>query len=225
MSAHDLSCAELEIVDVEHEGLAPQHRGIGGEKRGTEAPHEMPVGVHDHLLAERIFERAHHAHILRYTTLEHHRSLDLLPFANIVKVVRCHGTAQPGNNISLLIANLQLMHQVALSEDRAPRRDVRGLIGGKRYLAELLHLDAQTVRLARKERTGAGGAQRIHGIVHGNTVLDADDLRVLAADLENRTHIRMQEGGTHRMGRDLVLDHLRLEHRANEAARRTGGAD
>ena len=163
MPAHDLSRAELEIVDVKHEGLAPQQRGIGGEKRGTKAPHEVPVGVHDHLLAERISERAHHAHVLRYATLEHHGSLDLLPLANIVKVVRCHGTAQPSNNISLLVANLQLMHQVALSEDRAPRRDVRGLIGDKRYLAELLHLDAQTVRLARKERAGAGGAQRPRG--------------------------------------------------------------
>ena len=28
MPAHDLSRAEFEIVDVEHEGLAPQHRGI-----------------------------------------------------------------------------------------------------------------------------------------------------------------------------------------------------
>lgn len=84
------------------------------------------------------------------------------------------------------------------------------------------------MRLGRQERAGARRAQGVHGIVHRDAVGHADDLGILAADLQNGAHVRVQMSGAHGMGGDLVLDHGSPQHGAHEparAARRAGTDD
>ena len=119
------------------------------------------------------------------------------------------------------------MHEIALGEHGAAGGDVGRLGGSERDVAELLHLHAQAVRLRRQKRAGARGAQGVHGVVHRDAVGHADDLGILAADLQNGAHVRVQMSGAHGMGGDLVLDHGSPQHGAHEPARaaRRAGAD
>ena len=81
------------------------------------------------------------------------------------------------------------------------------------------HLDAEAMRLAREERARACGAQRVHGVVHGDAVVHADDLGILPAYLEDGAHVRMQVRRAHGVRGDLVLHDRGAYHRADEAPR------
>ena len=122
------------------------------------------------------------------------------------------------------VADLCLVHQVALGKDGAAGGDGGGILALQGNLAELLHLHAQAPRLAGQETAGAGCAERVHGVIHHDAVLNQDDLGILAADLKDRAHIRIQGGGAHRMGGDLVLDHHGAQHGAHQFAGAAGGA-
>ena len=184
----------------------------------------MAVLVHDHVHAQLVAERLHHAGVLAHAALEHHGRGDLLAFAHVVQVVRGHRAAQAGDDVLARVAHLDLMYEVALGEHGATRRDVRGLLRGQRDVAELFHLHAQPMRLARQECARARRAQRVHGVVHGDAALHADDFRVLAADLQDGAHVGMQKRRAHRVRRDLVLHHGGAAHGAHQPPRAAGGA-
>ena len=68
---------------------------------------------------------------------------------------------------------------------RSPK--ARGLLRGESQFGELaLDGDAQLLGLFFEERAGAGGAGFVHGEVDDDAVVEADELRVLAADFEDR---------------------------------------
>ena len=117
------------------------------------------------------------------------------------------------------------MHQIAFGEHGAAGGDVGGLLRRKGDGAEFLNLYAQAVCLAGKEGARSRSAQRVHGVVGGDPVFHADDLRVLAADLQDGAHIGVQVRGADGMGGDLVLHHGGAQDRANQAARAAGRAN
>ena len=179
----------VEVERLAAAGFPGARGGLGGQQRHAERAHEVAVLVHDHVHAQLVAERLHHAGVLAHTALEHHGRSDLLAFAHVVQVVRGHRAAQACDDVLARVAHLDLVHEVALGEYGAARRDVRGLLRGQRDVAELFHLHAQPMRLARQECARARRAQRIHGVVHGDAVFHADDFRVLAADLQDGAYV------------------------------------
>ena len=170
----------------------------------------------------------HHPGVLGNAALEHHGRGDLLALAHVVQVVAGHSVAEPRDDVLARVAHLDLVHEIALGEHGAARGDVGRLGGSERDVAELLYLHAQAVRLRRQKRAGARGAQGVHGVVHRDAIGHADDLGILAADLQNGAHVRVQMGGAHGMGGDLVLDHGSPQHGPHEtprAARRASADD
>ena len=184
----------------------------------------MAVFIHQDVLAGGFLEKAHHAHVFAHAALEHDGALDALALAHIVEVVRHHGLAETCDDVLAAVAHLGLVDQVGLGEHGAAGGDGGGGFALEGDAAEFLHLHAQAVGLAGEEGTGACGAEGVHGVVHHHAVFQQDDLAVLAADLENSAHVRVQRGGAHGVGRDLVFNHGRAHHRADEPAGAASGA-
>ena len=70
---------------------------------------------------------------------------------------------------------------------RSPSR--AGLADCQRQLREFfLDGDSQLLRLLFQEGARARGAGLVHGEVHHHALINADELGVLPADLENRVH-------------------------------------
>jgi len=119
---------------------------LGGQQRDAERAHQVAVGVHEHVHPQHVLERAHHARVLAHAALEHHGCDDLLSLAHVVQVVRRHRAAEPRDDVLARVAHLYLVHQVALGEHGAARRDVGRPLGRERDGAEFLHLHAEPRR-------------------------------------------------------------------------------
>ncbi len=92
-------------------------------------------------------------------------------------------------------ALLLQVYEVGLGEDAAPGSYSRRLsFELQRQAGEVLHGDAQAIRLLLKEHACAGGAQRIggHAPRFAESVDEFDDKRALAADLDDRLGIRVK---------------------------------
>ena len=80
-----------------------------------------------------------------------------------------------------------------------------------------------------RNEPGAGGAGLVHGEVDDDAVLQADELGVLAADLEDgvdlAADLAADEVGAGLVGGDLVGDDVGARELADELAARAGGAD
>ena len=90
-------------------------------------------------------------------------------------------------------------------------------------------LGALDVQVARgrflEERARAGRAGFVHRIVDGDAVVQQDVLGVLAADLEQRVDVGLEERGACRVRDDLVVDAGGFQEHAEQLARRAGGGD
>ena len=100
----------------------------------------------------------------------------------------------------------------------------------QRQLGELVDdVDAQLLGLLLEEGAGAGGAGLVHGEVDDDAVLQADELGVLAADLEDRVDLAADlaadEVCAGLVGGDLVGDDVGTDELADELAAGAGGAD
>ena len=112
---------------------------------------------------------------------------------------------------------------------RSPSR--AGCLEASARLGEFaLDADAQLLRLLFQERAGAGGAGFVHGEIDDDAFFQADELRILAADLEDgidRLHAELlaDVGGAGLVGRDLVVDRVGADQFADQFAAAAGGAD
>ena len=70
---------------------------------------------------------------------------------------------------------------------------------------------------------GARGAHLVHHEVHDGAVGQADELGVLAADLENGVHLGVDGRGGSGLGGDFVPHHVGADEIPGEIAPRTGG--
>ena len=110
---------------------------------------------------------------------------------------------------------------------RSPRRT--GRLGRQGQLGELPDdVDAQLLGLLLEEGAGAGGAGLVHGEVDHDAVLQADELGVLAADLEDGVghpvdQLAADEGGAGLVGGDLVVDGVGADQLADQLAAGAGG--
>jgi len=97
---------------------------------------------------------------------------------------------------------------VGLNENGAAFAHARRLPGGKRQTVELaaLEVHAEPLGLFLDETAGAGGADLVHREVHDRAIVETDELRVLAADLEDRVDALIDLGRRRGVGGDLVLD-------------------
>ena len=103
------------------------------------------------------------------------------------------------------------------SDDRASSRE----------LAD--DVDVQLLGLLLQEGAGAGGAGLVHGEVHHDAVLQADELGVLPADLEDGVRdavdqLAADEGGAGLVGGDLVVDGVGADQFPDQFPAGAGGA-
>ena len=99
------------------------------------------------------------------------------------------------------VADLGLVHQVALGEHRAAGGDRCGVLRGQGDAAEVLHLHAQPPGLGGQKDPVPRRAEGVHGIVGHHPLIQEDDLAVLSPDLKDRAHVRVQGEGAPRRGR------------------------
>ena len=93
-----------------------------------------------------------------------------------------------------------------------------------------LMLIPEFFRLLLQKRSRTSGARFVHGEVHYHAIVDGDELRILAADLEDRIDRFGAKGfadmqGAGFMRRDLVIDHVCTDELSDQFAARSGGAD
>ena len=104
------------------------------------------------------------------------------------------------------------------------------MLGGQRQTGELvLDADPEFFRLLLQKRAGAGGAGFVHGEIHDHAFFQADELRVLTANLEDRIHRLKAElianvSGAGLMSRDLVVDGVCPNQFADQFTAAAGGA-
>ena len=104
--ADDLAGGELEIGNVEIEGLALRGRGISCQQCGTVSSHQMAIRVNQNRLVQCFFEEVNHANVLAHSSLEYDRRLNAFAFAHVVQVVGGNCFAQASDNVFARVANL-----------------------------------------------------------------------------------------------------------------------
>ena len=85
-------------------------------------------------------------------------------------------------------------------------------------------VDLQLLGLFFQERSGSGGADLVHFEVRNRTVVDADVLGILPADLENGVNFRIVDDGCRSLGRDFVVDFICTDEITGEVASGSGCA-
>ena len=90
----------------------------------------MAIRVNQNRLVQCFFEEVNHANVLAHSSLEYDRRLNAFSFAHVVQVVGGNCFAQASDNVFARVANLQLVHQIALGEHRAASGNVGGLFRG-----------------------------------------------------------------------------------------------
>ena len=222
-AAAALAGHELHVFHGEIETGAIE--AAAGEDGRTGRAHQVAVVVHDDRAAEQVLEGVDDAGVFADAALEDHRGNDLLSLGDVVDIVGGDGAADAGDDILPRVAHLDLMDQVRLGEDGAARGD-HGRVGGLQGVAaHFFHLDPQAARLAGEEGARARGAEGVHGVVDGNAAFHEDDLRILAADFEDRADVRMEGRGAHGVGGDFILDDGGADHGADQAAGASGRPD
>ena len=107
----------------------------------------MAVFIDDDRLPEGLFKGLDDADVLRHAALEDDGLADALALADVVQIIADDGLAEPGDDVLLRVADLNLVDQVGFGEDGTSRRDV-GRVGRlQRHLAHILYRNAETARL------------------------------------------------------------------------------
>ena len=202
---------------------------LAGEQRHAERAHDAVVRRHDDVLVEDLAERRGDGVVVGRAALEEDHVADVALAHQAVEVVGRDAEGEAGDEVVAAGAALLVRHDVALHEHRAALAEPDRRLGAERQLGELADdVDAQLLRLLLEERAGAGGAGLVHGEVDDDAVLQADELAVLAADLEDRVallaDLAADEVGARLVGGDLVGDDVGPGELADELASGARGA-
>ena len=190
----------------------------------AERAHQMAVLVNDDVAAKQLFKRRHNALVLGNAALEYDRTCNLFSLADIVHIVGRNCVAYTGNDVLTRMTHLNLMHQIAFREHRASSGDLCRMLGFQRILANILHLNAQTLCLTGQKCAGSGRAQRIHRIIYRHAIFYQNNFRILTADFQNRANLRIKCRRADSVRGNFVLYHGRADNNADQLARTACGA-
>ncbi len=161
---------------------------------------------------ERLAQRLHGALVGGHAADEGDRRLDDLALGDRSLEVADDGVTEPAQYLGRLVALLLGVDHVALREHAAAAGDARRLAGIEHNVADVLDVVQQATRLLVHERARAGGAIAIGLVVDDAGApalingLETDELRGLAAHLEDRVRIGVQSGDAPGDGLELVLE-------------------
>ncbi len=152
---------------------------------------------------------------------EEHLLFDRAPLNQAGDGLIDHGLIDAGRHVRFERALIEQRLYVGLGEHAAARGDGIDAIGDQ---AEPVHLGDGHIQQRRHlidERAGAARAGAVHALVHA--ALEEDDLRVLAAQLDDRARVRLQRA--HRLAGGVDLLHERYARRLGQThARRAGNS-
>src|SRR5208337_4507177 len=231
-TANKVPCGELhpvEVVAPETAGAAGVLHAVARDERHADGPDHAVMRRDNNPLAQDLGEGGRHGVVVSGSPLEEDDVADLPSPHHAVQVVQGHGISQARGEIPYLRALQQQPRDVALHEDRATFTQPRGIGGGQGQAREfLLDGNPQLLGLLFQERAGAGGAGFVHGEVHHHALLNADELRVLPADFEDRihrlhAHLLADVHGPGLVGGDLVVDRVGAHQFADQLAAGTRG--
>ena len=205
-------------------------RALAGEQRHAKRADHAVVGRHDDLLAEDLAEGRGYGVVVGGAALEEDAVADRALAHETVQVVGGDREGKPPHQVFAARTALLIRHHVALHEHGAALPQPDGRVGAQSHLRELVDdVDAELLGLLLEERAGARGAGLVHGEVDDDAVLQADELGVLAADLEDRVDLTADlaadEVGARLVGGDLVGDDVGTAELADELAAGACGAD
>jgi hypothetical protein len=81
------------------------------------------------------------------------------------------------------------------------------------------------VRLLLQERASASGTDAVHSEVYNDTIIQDDELGILAADVDSGSDMGLERQGGYGMSRDLILDHIGAQDDAGQLTSAACGAD
>ena len=195
-----------------------------GQQRRADGPGDVVVGRHRDLLAAHLLKGGDDAPVGGGGPLVEDVVADGPVFRHLVEVVLDDGVRQAGHQVFFGRAPLLVVHQVGLHEHGAAFAQAHRVLASHGQVAELApDGDPQFFGLLLQVGAGAGGADLVHHEVHDGAVGQADELGVLAADLENGVHLGVDGRGRSGLGGDFVPHHVGADEVAGEIAPRTGG--
>ncbi len=204
------------------------------EERCADRADDAVVGRDDDLLAEHFAERGRDGVVVRRASLEEYDRADLASPNDSIEIVLDDRVREPRDDVVLRGALLQVGRDVLFHIDGAALAEPERALRRKGAFGELVHdLHVELLRLLLEEGARSRRARLVHREVDDDPVGDADELRVLAADLEDRVdlladHRVSDERGARLVRRDLVDDRVRADELADElaaGARRPDAAD
>ena len=230
--AGELADGVVDLVEVpaaEPGGGARGRHLLAGQQRHADSADDAVVRRHDDVLVEDHAERGRHRVVVGGAALEVDGVADVSTADQAVEVVVGDGVRQPGHEILLVSTPLEVGVDVALHEDGAALAEAHGRFRRQGQVGELPDdLDAQLLGLLLEERARAGGAGLVHGEVDHDAVLQADELGVLSADLEDGVghpvdQLAADEGRAGLVSGDLVVDGVGADELADQLAPGAGG--
>ena len=207
-------------------------RGVGFDQPGADGAHPGVEVGHEELVVgepEGVAHGLHGALVGGDAADEGDGRLDELALGDGALVVADDGVAQPLEDLGRLVALLLGVDHVGLGEHAAAPGDVGRPAGGDDDVAHIFDLVEQATGLLVHERTRAGRAVAVGlvvgdaGAAGGRVGVEAQELRRLAAHLEDGDDVGVQSGEAASDGLELVLVGG-LERLADEPAAGTGDA-
>ena len=204
-------------------------RAVGpreGQERDAQRSHQFRAGRDHDRAVHAVGKGVAHGAVQGNAALqEHFLAHDPRPL-DLGEIVRGDRIDQPGDDVLARLALLECDADVGIDERRAGRLELHRGRCGERGPGDLRHRDAEVPLGALfQERAGAGGAGVVHRVIDGHAVPEEDVLGVLAADLEDGVHVRVEVGRARGMGRDLVVHMAGAQIGADQFPGRAGGPD
>ncbi len=200
------------------------------DKRHADGADDAVVRRNDDPFAEDLRESGCHGVVVGSASLEEDDVADLAAADDAVQIVERDGICESGREVANFRTFEHEGGNVALHEDGAAFAEACGLLRGERFFGEFaFDGDAQLLGLLFEERSGAGGAGFVHGEIDDDAFIEADELRILAADFEDGVdpfHPQLI-GDVHGAGfvrGDLVVNGVGADQLANQFTSRAGGA-
>ena len=151
------------------------------------------------------------------SALEEYAISDRLLPHDLVEVVSHNRVCQAADQLTGRRPGLLVLDHLRLHEDGAAFSQIQWCFSRQRQLCELfLDADAELLRLLLEKRPGPRRADLVHHEVHYMAVMEADILRVLAADLEDRINRRINRQRAPRMCCNLVLHDIGTDEVAGQ---------
>ncbi|OPZ24313.1 MAG: hypothetical protein BWZ01_02899 [Deltaproteobacteria bacterium ADurb.BinA179] len=192
-----------------------------GEQRGAVGPHHMAEGGDHHLRPRELLQCGDQTFVPGSRTLEHD---PVGPVGSVshhaVQIILENGVKNARHDPLFGISVRELPGDLLVHEYRAPV-GVRQRLHAHDRIADLVEAHAQRVCLLFYERARAGRTDIVHVCVYDPALMEADELGVLAADLEDGLHAFVHGLRALGVGRDLVDDEVGRDDGAHELSSRS----